>query len=490
MSKPVPEKPNILWLTMDHVTFHHYRNLGGALPVLSTYEELCEAGTEFTNCKSTHPLCLPCRASMLTGLYTHKHQKYRNERGIGGKDVPLISKYLHEGGYDVAYFGKNHSGFEPLGPYGFDCFESEDYGNPYLSQEYREYLSRNQIADPVYHQEWGMKGMFGKYPDGDYNLTQEDNFNTFSCGTLTPERVHEADFIIDLAKRWLEQHREKPFVLRVDTWGPHQAYQVPAEFADTIIQADEIELPPSIDSDIPGKPSFVRDFLKEEQKIMNIDSRQGWQHVLKRAYENYSYIDKRFGELIQWIKDIGLGDSTAILMTADHGDSLGTSGGMFDKCGDMPEELMNIPMVIYAPWMDGKKKVGSLTSNLDVVPTVLDLLNLPIPGYMDGVSLKAVAEGRAEERDALMCEHYGHMNNYYSQRALYQDGYKLVTTEGEPDQLYHIAADPFELEELSRRPEAQERYEAMKARLKKEQKRFQDDQPLVQKERPKESDYK
>lgn len=482
MSKSVsPKQPNILWLTMDHVTFHHYRNLSGALPVLSTYEQLCAEGTEFVNCKSAHPLCLPCRATMLTGLYTHKHQKYRNQPGIGGETVPLISKYLHEGGYDVGYFGKNHSGFEPLAPYGFDCFESEDYGNPYFTQEYREYLDRNHLSNPIYRQEWGMNGMFGKYPNGEYDLTKEDNFNTFSCGTLAPENVHEVDFLIDMAKRWVEQRQEKPFVLRVDTWGPHHAYQVPEEFADTMIHADEIELPPSIDSNIPGKPSFVRQFLEEERKIINIDSKKGWQHVLKRAYESYSYIDKRFGELIQWIKEIGLGDKTAILMTADHGDSLGTSGGMFDKCGDMPEELMDVPMVIYAPWINGKKKIHSLTSNLDVVPTILDLLNLPIPEDMDGISLKAVAEGRIPERDALMCEHYGHLNHYYSQRALYQDGFKLITTEGEPDQLYHIAEDPFEQHELSNCPETKERYQAMKLRLKQEQIRFHDEQPFFQK---------
>lgn len=62
MAKTKPAKPNVLWMTMDHVTFHHYRHMQGALPLLHTYEELCRQGTEFTNCKSAHPLCLPWHA--------------------------------------------------------------------------------------------------------------------------------------------------------------------------------------------------------------------------------------------------------------------------------------------------------------------------------------------------------------------------------------------------------------------------------------------
>lgn len=490
-TKKVPKNPNVLWLTMDHVTFHLYRHLSGALPVLNTYEDLCRRGTAFTNCKSTHPLCLPARATMLTGLYTHNHKKYRNEPGIGGADVPLINEFLEQGGYDFGFFGKNHSGFEDLKERGIDCIDfstygdpenpiHDEYGNPYMTPEYREHLDRNHIPGVTYHQEWGMN-MFRKLPNQDYDLTKVDNFNAFSCGTLEPERTHEVDFLVDVSKRWITEHKANPFVLRLDVWGPHQAYQVPAEFADTILNADDIELPPSLNMDISDRASFAQENLKTVLSTLNISDKAGWQHVLKRAYENYSYIDKRFGEFIAWLEEMNLADSTAILLTADHGDALATKGGMFDKAGDMPEELMDIPMVLYAPWMEGGNAIDSYTSNLDVVPTILDLANLPIPKHMDGISLKAVAEGSVPARNALMCEHYGHTVYYNSQRTLYYEGYKYTTTENEPDLLFHLDQDPFEMHNLIGDPAYADRLARMKARLQEEQIKYGDTEPLYQK---------
>ena len=483
-------KSNILWITLDHVTFHQYKHMSGSLPVLKTYQSLCERGIEFTNCKSVHPLCGPARACMLSGLYTHKHKNYRNEKGLADQDIPLIDVYLKKHGYKMALLGKNHSGYEDLRHRGIDCINfstygsennriNDEYGNPYMTPEYANYLKRNGLGKPIYHQEWHTES-FGKFPDQDYDLTETDNFNSFTCGTLEPEKVHEVDFLIDEAKMWLEKNKENPFVLRLDTWGPHHAYQVPSDFADRFINAEEIELPQSFSMDTSKRPGFSQTFLQKMKEIIRLDTKNEWQHILKRAYESYSYIDMRLGELIEWLKEAGLGDRTAILFTADHGDGIATKGGIFDKCGDMQEELMEIPMVIYSPWMEGGRKNNSLTSNLDVVPTILDLLDLVVPDHMDGISLKALAEGKIPERKALMCEHYGHMENYYSQRALYSEGYKYIWTEDNPEQLFQISKDPFELNDLAQEPQMEERLGRMKELLRQEQKRYQDDEPVRQ----------
>lgn len=483
-------KKNVLWLTMDHVTFHHYRHTNGARPILDTYEYLCSKGTEFTNCKSVHPLCGPCRATMLTGRYTHKHKNYRNEDGLADQSVPLINEYLEKGGYRMGFFGKNHSGYEDLKSRGIDCINfsdfgpeenriHEEYGNPYMTPEYRAYLDRNNIDSVIYHQEWGAN-IFRCLPNQDYDLTKVNNFNAFSCGTLEPERTHEVDFLIDEAKRWLVKNKENPFVLRLDTWGPHQAYQVPAEFADKYVNEKDIELPPSFNMDISDRSTFTQEFLRNTKENILINNEEEWRHVLKRAYENYSYIDMRLGELIRWLEEEGLGDSTAILLTADHGDSIGTKGGMFDKSGDMQEELMEVPMVVYAPWLKGGVKNSGLVSNLDVVPTILDLLDLPVPEEMDGISLKGIIEGSVPERELLMCEHYGHSEFYYSQRTLYYNGYKYTTTENNPDQLFHISEDPHEMNNLINKPEMTELLTVMREKLKMEQERVGDNQPFYQ----------
>ena len=105
---------------------------------------------------------------------------------------------------------------------------------------------------------------------------------------------------------------------------------------------------------------------------------------MARAYEQYSYIDAAFGRLIDAVRQAGYGEDTCILFTADHGDAIASHGGMFDKCGDMQEELMDIPMAIYVPGMTGGQCVDSLTSNLDVVPTILDMAGCRSPTEWTG----------------------------------------------------------------------------------------------------------
>lgn len=81
-----------------------------------------------------------------------------------------------------------------------------------------------------------------------------------------------------------------------------------------------------------------------------------------------------------------------------------------------------------------------------------------------------------------MCEHYGHFENYYGQRTLYMDGYKLICVHGERDQLYHIALDPYEMEELSGDPRAAGQLTKMRAELNRQRERYGDDWPAFTRE--------
>jgi len=439
------KKPNILWLTMDHLTFSHYRNNKGAKPILPTWERLCAQGTSFNQCKSVHPLCLPARASMLTGLYTHKHGLLRNENGFVSKVAPPTQN-LRDAGYRLGYFGKNHSGYEDLSEYGFEGYYPLSYGNPFHTPEYKAYLDRKGLPNPIFRHEWGLHEKF--VPGGEYDITEVDYFNHYSCGVFKDEGpFHEADFLLDLSVNWMKEcaASDEPFVLRMDTWGPHQAYQVPPDFADTLYDENEILPIPGYDrASIDDKPPFVQRFLDHiRSRSGNMDSWKKWQKVLKRVYENYTYVDMRFGLLLDELERLGLADNTLILMTADHGDAVASQGGMFDKCGDMAEELMDIPMVIAGPGIPKGAVVEGYVSNLDALPTIFDFAGVTPPYLMDGISLKQCAlEGKG--RDVIMCEHYGHFDNRFVQRCVYKDDWKYIFTEKNMEQLYHVKEDPYE----------------------------------------------
>ena len=472
---------NVLWLTMDHVTFHHYKNTLGARPVLDTYERLCREGVSFTNCKSVHPLCMPARASMLTGLYAHKHGKLNNDPQPE-KGARLICQTLREHGFDLGYFGKNHSGYTDS-RFCFDGFFPSGYGNPYLTPEYRAYLEENGYQPPMFRQEWGQHlDTSLAHPDGLVDLSREDLFNCYASGYLdNTDPVHEVDFLVAKALDWLD-HRDssRPFVLRLDTWGPHHAYQPPKSVADEI-HAEDIRPYPSLHTPYTAgeKPEFYSTFLGNLRGMhAAICSESEWQLVASRAYAQYTYIDRAFGRLIDAVRARGYGENTCILMTADHGDGIGTHGGMFDKCGDMQEELMDVPMVLYIPGRVGGQTVPSLTSNLDVAPTILEMAGLPVPSYMDGRSLLSLADGKIAPREVLMSEHYGHFQVHLQQRTLYKDCWKYTATENELHELYNLQEDPFEMHTLIHVPQAQETAQQMRAALLAEMERTGDDSVL------------
>jgi arylsulfatase A-like enzyme len=466
-------KPNILWIVMDHVTFRHYKLTKGARPILNTYNRIASQGVEFINCHSVHPLCLPARASMMTGMYSHHHGKVNNGNHADA-GYPLFNEYLEKEGYKIGYFGKNHSGYEDLEKRGFEGYYPKDYGNPYRTKEYREYLDKNGLDNPIYHQEWAV---IHNYENGDYDLTQIPNFNTYSAGYFkTPGPVHEADFLVSTALDWMDERIEEgnSFALRVDTWGPHHAFQVPLEYKDTI-NAAEIEEYPSFKVDMKNRPEFVQDFLQNLRNNNKLKTWEEWQPVVKRAYENYSYIDAAVGRLLDKLEEKGEADNTIVICTADHGDALASHGGMVDKAGDMMEELMHIPMVISWPGVTKGTICNELVSNLDLVPTVLEMAGVEAPKYMDGMNMVSLLKGESTGwREDFMAEHYGHFKIHAAQRALYYKEYKYVVTDGYISELYNLQEDPFELNNLVDAPSAKDILKEMKRRLLDNMDRYED----------------
>jgi arylsulfatase A-like enzyme len=107
-----------------------------------------------------------------------------------------------------------------------------------------------------------------------------------------------------------------------------------------------------------------------------------------------------------------------------------------------------------------------LVSNLDLVPTVLDLAGVKPPEYIDGRSLTPLLKGmNTDWREDLMAQHYGHFAVRLAQRALYYQNFKYIAEDGDMDELYDLQKDPFELENLVNDPASQEVARMMRRRL-------------------------
>ncbi len=218
-------------------------------------------------------------------------------------------------------------------------------------------------------------------------------------------------------------------------------------FKDTLNPSDIPEYP-NFSNDFADRPEYHKRDREEWRNKTGFTTWQEWQPIVARAYEHFSQTDSAFAKVLDTLERTGLSENTIVIYTADHGDILATNGGLFDKDSMLTEETMSIPMVIKWPGVtNGQQKNDSLVSNMDIVPTVLEMAGIQAPKHMDGKSLVRLLKTpeQNEWREDLLAEHFGHINHDDIQRVLYWQNYKYVAHMNDSDELYHLENDPFEL---------------------------------------------
>jgi arylsulfatase A-like enzyme len=213
-----------------------------------------------------------------------------------------------------------------------------------------------------------------------------------------------------------------------------------------MIDPAEIEEFPNFRHDYEGCSDYKKRFRERCRAKTGLKTWKDWQPVVARCYENMIQVDAALGKVLDMLDSTGLAENTVVMLTADHGDALAVSGGLFDKGAMMIEETMSIPMVVRWP---GVTKPGTrsnaLVTNMDFVPTVLEISGLGLPKGMDGRSLVPVLKNPdAEWPEALMCEHHGHGSPAF-QRLLYYKNYKYLAHLNDKHELYDLEKDPYEM---------------------------------------------
>ena len=213
--------------------------------------------------------------------------------------------------------------------------------------------------------------------------------------------------VVDAALAWSRQDPSAPFFLWVHMFDAHTPYEPPPEFRDRY----------------PGRP-YVGEI---------------------------AYADTQLGRLIAWLDSSGRRDDTFVIVAGDHGESLGEHGeiehGFF-----LYEETIHVPLVISAPFAayQGVRR-SEPVSLVDVMPTILTLVGLPIPSEVQSQSLVPLLDAGAPERpDSLVYSetYYPRLHFGWSElRVLLSPEYKLIMS-SEPE-LYDLASDPDEAVNLS-----------------------------------------
>lgn len=290
----------------------------------------------------------------------------------------------------------------------------------------------------------------------------------YNLGTMGMER---ADMVEETAQDWLRRNgRDEDWLLHVQMWDPHTPYRTPDEYGDPFegdpipewfteeVRARLFERPgPHSAQEVLGfsplgplgRPLGLR---RQPTQLTDMDE-------VRRMFDGYDtgirYADDYVGRLLNTLADLDVLDETAVIVTADHGESLGELG----VCGDhhtADGTVNRVPLLLRWPGLDGAEGGHvdtGLRYQIDLAATVLELLGAEVPGDWDGVSF---AEGLRSGTPDRGREHLvlGH-GAWTAQRAVrfgrylcirtYHDGYH-----GYPDlMLFDLDADPHEQHDLA-----------------------------------------
>jgi arylsulfatase A-like enzyme len=254
---------------------------------------------------------------------------------------------------------------------------------------------------------------------------------------------------VDRGIEFIRQRAGKPFCCFVSTSEPHDPYYPPQKFYEQYERAT-LPLSPTLRDEPTGKPEIVRRLRQVWQGLTEDD----WRHVTAAYRAEISFLDSEVGRILDALRATGQYDNTIIVFTSDHGDMQGGHGLLTKGVGTPYEEVYNIPLILRAPGgPHGREDAQTVTSLVDVSPTLLDLCGVASLPRAQGRSLRPVLEGRANAADwrEAYAEFYG-QRFVYTQRITWHDRWKYVFSPGGVDELYDLQADPHERVNLAGNP--------------------------------------
>jgi arylsulfatase A-like enzyme len=353
---PAAKRPNILFVLLDDLRWDALGYAGHPHVRTPQIDRIAKEGVNFRNAFCTTSLCSPSRASLLSGVYAHKHGVTNNftEFPSSRNSFPSV---LQQAGYTTAYIGKYHMGEDNDEPRrGFDYF--------------------------VTH-----KGQ-GKYFDTEFNINGERREN---------KRGYYTTVVTDMALDWLKRdHAGKPWMLILGHKAPHSFYTPEPKYAHSF---DNVPVSyPSSAFTLDDKPTWIKDRMYTWHGIYGplFDWRKKFPDDRPEAVRDFANmvhaywgtilsIDDSVGRLRAWLDETGQLDNTIIVFVGDNG-LLEGEHGMVDK-RTMHEPSIRIPMAVRYPGLTREPKtIDEQVLTIDMAPSLLELVHAPALSDIDGRS--------------------------------------------------------------------------------------------------------
>jgi len=426
----------IIYVDVDTLRADHTSPYGYRRPTTPNLQRLADRGITFDRYYCSDSPCLPSRTALTsgqfgitTGVIGHfgEAARFRMDSGHGvAADRPLLGQVLQEAGYytcAVSMFAERHRAYH-------------FYGN------FREAIR--------------------------------------ATGRIRDEDAAEVN---RAGLDWIRRHaREDNWYLHLTYWEPHTPYLEPAEWAARAAAAgpapdwpDEETI--AAHAEIYG-PRSALDLHYENAPYPSrwptmpdaIRSRADFEHLINGFDGAIMYWDHHFGVLLATLGQLGIADETAIIVSADHGESFGENG-CYAEHGLANEPTHRLPLVVYWPGItdrleDSRRRSDALLYNIDFAPTLCDLIGIGAPEAWQGASFAGAVRGRpVSSRDYLVLGHGAHtyQRAVRTRDHLYIRTYHPGAFKAEAEQLFNVTEDPHLTRDLLEQEPA--RADTMRAHL-------------------------
>lgn len=405
---------NIILLTPDQMRADYMHAYDYPLKDTPNIDRLAQAGTLFLHTYSSGAWTTPSFGTIMTGLFPTVHgMTLPPYQGCGPSiERPLTNGIIPHIPADLSLSPNKPILPELLKTHGIET--AADVANCWAILNFvlrgwdsLKYFSQYQISEP------------GHPTSTIFRLTAPDTTRW--------------------AQEWLTNHRSQRFFLWVHYMEPHAPYNSPHQY-DIFNEPDDFQ-------------NIFDDNAKDGRELRKL-GRLGNQRAIRRLQQLYAakilYADHYIGELINTVRALGLEKNTILILVSDHGQLLYSHPQDFNIDGhcSLYDADLHVPLIFWGPGIPAGKRVEALAGHYDILPTILDLENLPIPSFADGKSLKPAILGSTKQVHHYL---YSEESAFVPQYSARDERYKIIETMrtgaiqcfdevGDPNELHSICS--------------------------------------------------
>lgn len=462
------KQPNILCFVTDQLRADHLGCYGNPQVRTPNIDRIAREGILFTESYVANPVCMPNRASLFTGRFPKAHGV--RENGIAlDPDETVLPELLREAGYQTVSIGKIH--LAPFGArrnsvrYEWELYESKEYWDdenrdlPLPFYGFEEVCLVDGHGPYVFghYKRWLDAHYPGEYEKLSMSRALEPPTGARECWKASiPPELHYNTFIGNRAIEWLRERRtpNRPFFMWCSFPDPHHPYSPPRPYCD-LYDPKEIDFHPARrEGELDKLPDYFR--MSYEGALVTGGLRgdlrkvtdEHYREIVALTYGMITMVDHEIGRILEELERLSLLENTIVVFISDHGDLMGDHW-LINKGPYLYKGLVRVPTIWRVPGMQSGRTSDAFISSVDLCPTLLDLLGLPIPESVQGCSYKPLLSGQSNNmRESIYIEFD---ESYIGDRlrSIRTKEWALTAHAGRKDGLlFDLRNDPLELNNL------------------------------------------